>query len=85
MLVSTMATKTVTIEEAQGRLSELVHSTSAGDEVIVAENGEPVAKIVPLPRKLTQRRKWGGYEGKIRMHDDFDEPFPDEFWLGGNP
>ena len=27
----------------------------------------------------------GLYRGQIEMSDDFDNPLPDEFWLGGNP
>lgn len=80
-----MAAKTVTIEEAEGHLSELIESANAGDEVILAKGGEPVAKLVALPRANKEKRVFGEYRGRIRMSEDFDEPLPDDFWLGGEP
>ncbi len=80
-----MAAKTVTIEEAQSHLGELIDKANAGDEVILAKGGEPVAKIVALPRPSKEKRVFGEYRGRIRMSEDFDEPLPDDFWLGGEP
>ena len=82
-----MAAKTVTIEEAKGRLDELIESANAGDEVILAKGGVPVAKLTLLvpPDEGKQRRSWGGYEGRVRMSDDFDAPLPDAFWFSGKP
>lgn len=37
---------TITIQEAQARLSELIHRLAPGDEVVIVENDEPVAKLV---------------------------------------
>lgn len=44
---------TLTIEEVQARLPELIHNLSLGDEVVIIENNQPVAKLVsasPQPR-----------------------------------
>jgi len=44
---------TLTIEEVQARLPELIHNLSLGDEVVIIENNQPVAKLVsesPKPR-----------------------------------
>ena len=71
-----MAAKTVTIEEAQGHLDELIEKAHAGDEVILAKDDKPVAKIVSLQREPKQRRIWGEYRGRIWMSDDFDDPLP---------
>jgi prevent-host-death family protein len=64
-------TTIVNMHEAKSTLSKLVEKVSAGEEVVIARAGKPVAKLVkyevPLPRKL------GGLEGKIWMADDFDE------------
>jgi prevent-host-death family protein len=38
----------VTIPEARKRLSQLIRSVQAGAEVVIAEDGEPVARLVPL-------------------------------------
>jgi antitoxin (DNA-binding transcriptional repressor) of toxin-antitoxin stability system len=37
---------TFTVEEAQARLKELIVNLSPGEEVIIAENQQPVAKLV---------------------------------------
>lgn len=78
-----MAAKTVTIEEAQGHLDELIEKANAGDEVIFAKGGEPVAKLVPLAKRKG-RRVFGQCKGEVWTSDDFDDPLPDDFWLGGN-
>ena len=37
---------TITIEEAQAKLKELIHQLAPGEEVIITENQQPVAKLV---------------------------------------
>ena len=37
---------TVTIQEAQANLPELIHKLTPGDEVVITENDQPVAKLV---------------------------------------
>ena len=41
---------TVKIGEAKARFSELVAKAEAGEEIIIARGGEPVARLVRLPR-----------------------------------
>ena len=36
---------TVTIEEAQSTLSELIHRLTPGEEVVITENDQPVARL----------------------------------------
>ena len=40
---------TVTIQEAQAKLPELIHKLTPGDEVVITENNQPVAKLVAPP------------------------------------
>ncbi|MBV9312526.1 MAG: type II toxin-antitoxin system Phd/YefM family antitoxin [Pseudonocardia sp.] len=61
------------IYEAKTQLSKLVERVENGDEIVLARNGKPVAKIVPL-RRRTEPRQPGGWEGKGWMADDFDAP-----------
>jgi prevent-host-death family protein len=42
----------VTIPEARSRLSQLIRSVQAGAEVVIAEGGEPVARLVPVAGAL---------------------------------
>jgi antitoxin (DNA-binding transcriptional repressor) of toxin-antitoxin stability system len=82
-----MTAKTVTIEEAQTQLSDLLILISEGKEVIIAKGKEPVAKLIPLFQAgahNTQARIFGEYKGQIWMSDDFDAPLSEEFWLGSS-
>jgi prevent-host-death family protein len=63
--------------EAKTELSALVDRCARGEEFIIAKNGVPMARLVPLPRRRG-RRKPGGWEGKVWIADDFNEPLPDE-------
>jgi prevent-host-death family protein len=64
----------VNLYEAKTRLSGLVDDAAAGAEIIIAKNGKPMAKLVPLRQRA--RRKAGRLKGKIWMADDFDAPLP---------
>jgi prevent-host-death family protein len=61
--------------EAKTSLSKLVDRAAAGEEIIIAKAGRPLAKLVPLDRKHPTRRP-GGWEGQVRIADDFDAPLP---------
>lgn len=68
----------VSLEEAQARLSELIHRLSPGDEVIITENEQPVARISSITTAGVER-KLGTLRGTVLyMAPDFDEPL-DEF------
>lgn len=76
-------TETVTIEEAKNQIASLLDRvTNAADEIVIAEAGRPVARIVPVPHVLNGQRMPGGDEGKVWMADDFNAPLPDDA-LGG--
>ena len=67
---------TVNIHQAKTHLSRLVEEVAAGGEVVIAKNGVPRARLVPLERfrKLT----FGVLKGKIRYPDNFDVPLAAE-------
>jgi prevent-host-death family protein len=65
---------TVTIQEAQARLSDLIHRLTPGDEVVITENNEPVAKLARTEPKKQWQCKAGSARGKIHLAPDFDEP-----------
>lgn len=75
-------TQTVTVDEAQNKLQDLVAQALAGDEVIITESDKPVARLVPVVSPSNKKRVAGLNRGTIQTSDDFDEPLPDEFWLG---
>jgi prevent-host-death family protein len=61
--------------EAKTQLSALVDAAAAGQEIIIAKNGKPMAKLVPFHQKPL--RKPGRLKGKVWMSKDFDAPMPD--------
>jgi prevent-host-death family protein len=44
----------VAISKAKNRLSQLIKSAQAGDRVIIASRGEPVARLVPIEKPTTR-------------------------------
>lgn len=70
----------VSLYEAKTQLSALVEEAAAGAEIIIAKNGRPRAKLVPI-RDATRRRP-GRAKGKIWMSADFDAPLPAEILDG---
>ncbi|MFC1825187.1 type II toxin-antitoxin system Phd/YefM family antitoxin [Thermodesulfobacteriota bacterium] len=60
------------ISKAKAQLSALIEKVIAGQEVIIAKAGKPVAKLVRYERS-TEPRKPGALRGKIKISDDFDE------------
>ncbi len=79
--------ETINIYEAKSQFSALVERAAAGEEIIVAKAGKPMAKLVPyVAESLAERRKrrlkfFGSLKGKVWIADDFDAPLPDSFWF----
>ena len=67
--------KTINIHAAKTHFSSLVAEVEAGEEIIIAKAGKPVARLMPLEDKKTQRKP-GLMKGQIWMSDDFDAPLP---------
>lgn len=71
----------VNIHEAKTQLSRLI---AAGEEVVIARYGEPVARLLPL-RPPIRRRIAGSARGKFEVPPAFFEPLPDELLDGFEP
>lgn len=69
--------QTINIHEAKTHLSRLVEDVAAGEEVIIAKAGRPVARLVALA-KPAGRRKLGILAGEMTIPDDFDAPLSDD-------
>jgi prevent-host-death family protein len=67
----------VNIYEAKSHLSELVDKANDNEEIIIARNGRPVARLVKFVQE-SSRRRLGLLAGRVRVSDDFDAPLPDE-------
>jgi prevent-host-death family protein len=66
--------KTLNIADAKARLSELVQRAASGEEIIIARNGLPQARLVALAPKGA--RTPGAGTGKWVITDDFDDALP---------
>jgi len=69
--------KQVNLYEAKTQLSKLVEAAVAGEEVIIARAGKPVARLSAL-EKPAHNRRLGILDGKITIPEDFNAPLPDE-------
>jgi prevent-host-death family protein len=69
---------TITIQEAQTRLSELIHRLTPGEEVIITENNQPVARLILTAPPGRKPRQPGRLRGTVLyMAPDFDAPLED--------
>ncbi len=75
------AVASVNVHEAKTHLSRLLARIEKGEEIVIARNGDPIAKLVPFrkPRIPTPNK----YKGQIWMSDDFDEMSDEELKLWG--
>ena len=60
----------VNMLEAKNRLSSLVAAVERGEEVLLARNGVPVAKIVPYERALVKPP--GAWKGLVARSADWN-------------
>lgn len=72
-----MPAATVNIYEAKTHLSKLVDRAAAGEDVVIARNGTPVAKLTHLDAG-GHAVTFGVLEGHIDVPGDFDAPLPDD-------
>ncbi len=63
--------RSVNIYEAKTQLSRLVDQVEAGDEIVIARAGRPVARLVPY-RARREPRVPGAWRGRVRLSEDFD-------------
>ncbi len=63
----------VNIHAAKTHLSRLISRVEAGEEIVIARDGRPVARLVPLGRR-TQPRQLGNFRDKIWLAPDWDSP-----------
>jgi prevent-host-death family protein len=67
----------VGMHEAKTQLSKLVERAEAGEEIVIARNGKPVARLVPVAGKNSLAAVHGAWRNRVHIADDFDE-LPDD-------
>ncbi len=64
-------------------IQTVITYAKSGDEIVLEENGKPIAKITPIveaEQPAPKPRVFGLGKGKTWMSNDFDDELPDEFW-----
>jgi prevent-host-death family protein len=69
--------RTVNIHTAKTHLSRLLEEVAAGEEIVIAKAGKPVARLLPYAPKREPREP-DLLKGQIWIADDFDDPLPEE-------
>ncbi len=66
----------VNVHEAKTHFSKLLARVMAGEEIIIAKAGKPVARLVPVEAPA-RPRKPGSARGQIWVAPEFDAPLPE--------
>jgi prevent-host-death family protein len=76
-------TEIVNMHQAKTSLSRLVERALAGEDVVIARNGEPLVRLVPIPKEREPRVP-GRSKGRIWIAPDFDVMSEEELkdWEG---
>lgn len=67
--------ETVTVHAAKTHLSQLLARVEAGEEIVIARDTVPVARLVPVAPKAS--RCFGALRGKIALGPEFFDPLPE--------
>ena len=67
---------TVNVHEAKTNLSRLLVQVEAGEDIIIARNGKPVARLVGVQKP--GKRQFGSMKGLVKLDDSFFDPLPEE-------
>lgn len=66
--------QTYNMHDAKTHLSRLAERAANGEEIVIARNGRPLARLMPMPER--KRRRLGLGKGLIKIHGNFDDPLP---------
>lgn len=61
----------INVHEAKTQLSRLLEEVEAGERVVIARAGVPVAVLSPY-HVAVKRRRLGLFAGQAKIHPDFD-------------
>lgn len=70
--------ETVNIHQAKTNLSRLLSRVELGEEIIIANRGIPVAKLVPFQTSINRRASLGQDRGRFVVPGNFNEPLPED-------
>ncbi len=65
------------MHEAKTKLSQLVERAESGEDIVIARNGKPVVRLVPVSNTSSLAAVRGAWRGRVEIAPDFDE-LPDD-------
>jgi len=73
-------TKTINLHQISTEI--IIKSAQNGEEIVLEENGKPIAKITPIveAEETKPKQRTAGLGKGYWMSEDFDDELPDEFW-----
>jgi prevent-host-death family protein len=76
--------ETVNVHSAKTHLSKLLGRVEAGEEIVIAKAGKPVARLIPERPSASAKRIPGIDKGRLQIADDFDSMSEQELaaWYG---
>lgn len=61
------------MHEAKTKLSQLVERAESGEDIVIARNGKPAVRLVPVAHASSLVSIRGAWKGQVRIAEDFDE------------
>ena len=65
------------MHKAKTKLSQLVERAKSGEDIVIARNGAPAVRLVPIPTTSALASVRGVWRGHVRIAEDFDD-LPDD-------
>ena len=65
----------VNVHQAKTHLSRLLVQVEAGDEVVIARDGKPIARLVRF--RARGKRRFGALQNRIEIDEAFFDPLPE--------
>jgi prevent-host-death family protein len=67
----------VGMHEAKTKLSQLVERAQSGEDIVIARNGKPAVRLVPVAKTASLASVRGAWRGRVQIAEDFDA-LPDD-------
>jgi len=68
----------VNVHQAKTHLSRLIDRAAAGEEIVIARSGKPIARLIRLDSPHEQGPRQPGMFLGLQVPDSFFEPLPDD-------
>lgn len=76
-----MSIHSVSLQEAEGHLADLIKLADQGQSVVITRDDAPEVELV-IKASRSSGRIAGLHAGQGWISEDFDEPLGEAFWLG---